>query len=218
MDHYRWAYVHPWGVRFFDRQWLIELLLWGQYGRLRDAALDRLGPRIEGRCLQVSCAYGDITPRLVQRMKAEACLDVIDILPIQLANLRRKLGHHRQVRMHRVHATALDFPSAHFDQVLVFFLFHEQPASVRAQTLSEVQRVLKPGGDLVVADYSRMHRWHPLHRVWKPLVTRLEPFSRDLFDHGLEPWLRAARNLRTTSSATVGGGLYEVVHLQRVQT
>jgi hypothetical protein len=30
---------HPKAVRFFERQWLVNLILWSNYARLRDAAL-----------------------------------------------------------------------------------------------------------------------------------------------------------------------------------
>src|SRR5215813_3062630 len=36
---YWWAYVHPWAVRVFEREWLVNLILLGNYARLRDAAL-----------------------------------------------------------------------------------------------------------------------------------------------------------------------------------
>jgi hypothetical protein len=55
--HYWWAYVHPWAVKLFERQWLVNLILWGQYGRLRDAALVEFGDAIGGTTLQVACAY-----------------------------------------------------------------------------------------------------------------------------------------------------------------
>jgi len=61
---YWWAYVHPNAVQFFEREWLVNLILFGNYGRLRDAALDDLGETITGNTLQVACAYGNITPRL----------------------------------------------------------------------------------------------------------------------------------------------------------
>ena len=38
-ETYWWAYVHPKAVDFFERQWLVNLILWGNFGRLRDAAL-----------------------------------------------------------------------------------------------------------------------------------------------------------------------------------
>ena len=36
--HYWWAYVHPNAVRVFERDWLVNLILWGNYPRLRNAA------------------------------------------------------------------------------------------------------------------------------------------------------------------------------------
>jgi len=33
--HYWWAYIHPTAVQLFERQWLINLILWGNYARLR---------------------------------------------------------------------------------------------------------------------------------------------------------------------------------------
>ena len=63
-DTYWWAYVHPNAVRLFERQWLVNLILWGNFARLRDATLAELGGELAGRTLQVACVYGDFTPRL----------------------------------------------------------------------------------------------------------------------------------------------------------
>src|SRR5450759_105728 len=65
MTHYWWAYVHPRAVWFFERQWLVNLILWGNYKRLRDAAIAELGDVLPGSTLQVACAYGDLTSKLV---------------------------------------------------------------------------------------------------------------------------------------------------------
>lgn len=51
---YWWAYVHPQAVRLFERQWLVNFILLGNFSRLRDAALDALGECLEGRTLQVA--------------------------------------------------------------------------------------------------------------------------------------------------------------------
>src|SRR5580704_17301017 len=55
--HYRWAYVHPTAVKFFERQWLINLILWGNYARLRDSAVAELVEDLSGKTLQVACVY-----------------------------------------------------------------------------------------------------------------------------------------------------------------
>src|SRR5258708_6577647 len=84
---YWWAYVHPRAVHLFEREWLVNAILFGNYGRLRDAALAELGEPVRGRTLQVACVYGNLTATLRQRLAVDARLDVVDILPIQLANL-----------------------------------------------------------------------------------------------------------------------------------
>ena len=62
--HYWWAYIHPRAVRLFERQWLVNLILCGNYDRLRDSALVELGDAVGGTTLQVACVYGDLTSRL----------------------------------------------------------------------------------------------------------------------------------------------------------
>ena len=90
--HYWWAYIHPKAVKFFERQWLVNLILWGNYRRLRDAALMELGKSLPGATLQVACVYGDLTNCLIrQAMTGGGSIDIVDVLPIQLENLRNKL-------------------------------------------------------------------------------------------------------------------------------
>ena len=103
------------------------------------------------------CAgYGDLTSRLLARRIA-ACgglLDVIDVLPIQLRNLREKLPKNAPARLLAMDSTDLRLPDSSYDQALVFFLLHEQPDHYREQTLRELFRVVKPGGKIVIVDYA----------------------------------------------------------------
>src|ERR1700736_5733681 len=46
--HYWWAYVHPRAVQVFERQWLLNLILWGNSPRLSESALDELGDELPG--------------------------------------------------------------------------------------------------------------------------------------------------------------------------
>jgi hypothetical protein len=52
---------HPKAVKFFERQWLVNLILWSNYARLRDAALMEIGEFLPGTTLQVACVYRDLT-------------------------------------------------------------------------------------------------------------------------------------------------------------
>ena len=210
--HYWWAYVHPRAVKVFERQWLVNLILWGNYARLRDAALGELGPSLPGRTLQVACVYGDLTGRLSAWAAAGGgTVDVVDVLPIQLDNLRRKLPADAPVHLLRSDSTRLAAPDGHYDRALVFFLLHEQPSHDRERTLAEVMRVLRPGGTVVIVDYAMPRWWHPLRYLWRPLLATLEPFALDLWRREVADLLRGAPEVGHLRERSYFGGLYQKV-------
>lgn len=206
---YWWAYVHPRAVRFFERQWLVNLILWGNFRRLRDAALDALGSTIRGRTLQIACVYGDFTAALAKRLIPGALLDVVDVLPIQLQNLRAKLPASAPVELHLRDSMSLGFPDASYDQAVLFFLLHEQPADVRARTLREALRIVKPGGKLVLVDYHRPGPWHPLRYLFEPVLRALEPYAMDLWNHEISTWLPEGFPAKHLCKQNYYGGLYQ---------
>ena len=212
---YWWAYVHPNAVRLFERKWLVNAILFGNYKRLRDAALNELGDTIEGRTLQVACAYGNLTPRLRERMSPSALLDVVDIVPVQLDNLRSKLPADRRVALLLGDASSLASADAHYDHVLLFFLLHEMPDDVRRATLGEAMRVLKPGGKLVIVDYHRPVRLHPLRPLMSQVFRHLEPYAFDLWNHEIEHFIPFGIEPATILKQTFFGGLYQKLVLTR---
>jgi len=213
---YWWAYVHPWAVRVFEREWLVNLILLGNYARLRDAALAEIGCEAGSSTLQVACVYGDLTVRLHKQLAAtEATLDVVDVMPIQLRNLQGKLPRGANARLLHRDSTALGVADETYDRVLVFFLLHEQPLAVRRRTVAEAVRVAKPGGKIVLVDYHRPHRWHPLRPAMRAMLRRLEPFALDLWATELADYVPAEVTLASTSKKTYFGGLYQKVVLTR---
>ena len=208
-ETYWWAYVHPNAVSFFERQWLVNLILWGNFARLRDAALAELGGEVHGRTLQVACVYGNFTEHLAARVAPGGSLDIVDVLPIQLRNLREKLPVAAPVALHQYDSTALGFEDASYDQAIIFFLLHEQPAASRRQTLREALRVVRPGGKLVLVDYHLPVRLHPLRYLFRPVLRALEPFALDLWQHELAEWLPASVKPEQIRKQTYYGGLYQ---------
>jgi ubiquinone/menaquinone biosynthesis C-methylase UbiE len=206
---YWWTYVHPWAVRFFERQWLVNLILWGKYVTMRDATLAEMGDSLPGRTLQIACAYGNLTPQMAARVPADSQLDVVDVLPIQLANLQRKLPPDARVNLLAMDSSDLQLPDAIYDRALLFFLLHEMPVPVREATLREALRVVKPGGKLVVVDFAKPTPWHPLKYFWHPVLTRLEPFAPDLWIHPVETWLPPSHRERIVSRSGYFGGFYQ---------
>jgi ubiquinone/menaquinone biosynthesis C-methylase UbiE len=214
-SHYWWAYVHPKAVWFFERQWLVNLILWGNYAGLRNAAMEELGDVLPGTTLQVACVYGDLTSKLVGRVAAGGGkLDVVDVLPMQLENLRRKLQTGAPARLLKMDSADLDIPDASYDRALLFFLLHEQPRHYRERTLSEVFRVVKPEGKIVIVDYALPRWWHPLRYLWRPLLAALEPFALDLWRHEIAHWLPAGEPAGWRKQSFFGG-LYQKVVIRR---
>ena len=212
---YWWAYVHPNAVQLFEREWLVNLILFGNYGRLRDAALADLGEPVTGKTLQVACVYGNLTPRLLKRLAPEASLDIVDILPIQLKNLAAKLPADPRVALVHSDSSALAAPDASYDQALLFFLLHEQPEHVRRATLSEAMRVVKPGGKIVIVDYHLPSPWHPLRLLMTGVFRKLEPYAMDLWQHEIEEFLPAGVRPAAIDKRIYYGGLYQKLVLTR---
>ena len=202
-------------MRLFERQWLVNLILWGNFGRLRDAALDALGDKLAGRTLQIACVYGDLTGRLRARLTPGGSLDVVDVLRVQLENLARKLPGDPRVGLMLGDSAALDLPAASYDRALLFFLLHEQPEDVRRGTLSEALRILKPGGRLVIVDY---HRPSPRNLLYLPMVAilkTLEPFAMDLWKHEMREWFPEDSRIHSLEKKTSFGGLYQLLTLTK---
>ncbi len=208
---YWWAYVHPQAVRLFERRWLVNAILWGNFSRLRDEAIDALGRSLPGRTLQIACVYGDLTSRLAARVATGGHLDVVDVLPIQLENLARKLAPGDPVTLMHGDSASLDLPSASCDRALLFFLLHEQPEHVRRATLDEALRVVKPGGRIVIVDYHRPHALNPLLWPMVAILRTLEPFAMDLWQHEIDEWLPPRPAYTALDRVTSFGGLYQLV-------
>jgi len=203
---YWWAYVHPRAVSLFERQWLVNAILWGNFGRLRDSALDALGARLPGRTLQIACVYGNLTERMRARLTPGGSLDVVDVLRVQLDNLARKLPGDPRLGLIQGDSSALDIETASYDRALLFFLLHEQPEEVRRKTLAEALRIVKPGGRLVIVDYHRPGRSNPLYLPMVGILKTLEPFAMDLWRHEIAEWLPGDVTIEKTTSF---GELYQ---------
>ena len=214
-ETYWWAYVHPNAVRVFERQWLVNLILWGNFARLRDAALHELQDANNGKILQVACVYGDFTEHVLNQLGPQGHLDVIDVAPVQIRNLHDKLKGRGQWSVLRQDSTNMQFEDASRDAVVVFFLLHEQPLEVRRKTVAEALRITRPGGQLVFVDYHQPTAWSPFRYLMVPILRTLEPFAMDLWRNEITSWLPAEVKPAKVEKQTYFGGLYQKVVITR---
>ncbi len=86
---------------------------------------------------------------------AERGAEVVGIdLSEQMLGVARRKNRFPNLSFQRADAVDLPFADGSFDLVCISFALHEMPDSVRASVLSSMASVTKPGGRVVVVDYS----------------------------------------------------------------
>jgi ubiquinone/menaquinone biosynthesis C-methylase UbiE len=213
-DTYWWAYLHPKALHFFEREWVVNLILWGNMRKLTRTVLDEMSLPPNSRVLQVACVYGEFSSLLAGHLAGNGSqLDLVDVAPIQLQNAREKLAAHGNVHYHHQDSSALTLPADSYDQTVVFFLLHEQPEDVRRKTIAEAIRVTRPGGKVIFVDYHGPRRSNPFRYVMKPVLTWLEPFAMDLWRQELPEFMPASVRPEQLQSEFYFGGLYQKIVL-----
>ena len=134
------------------------------------------GVRAGERVLDVAAGSGDLAGAFARRVGPAGQVWVTDINSDMLALGRDRLLDNGMIcPAVQCSAERLPFPDAQFDCVSVAFglrnMTHKEVA------LGEMARVLKPGGRLLVLEFSK---------VWKPLE---KPY--DLYSFSVLPWLGA---------------------------
>jgi demethylmenaquinone methyltransferase/2-methoxy-6-polyprenyl-1,4-benzoquinol methylase len=151
-----------------------DLMSLGLHRLWKSFAIEIARPRPGERVLDVAAGSGDLAEALARRVAPGG--------EVWLTDLNRRMLERGRDRMLdagllapavQCDAERLPFPSAHFDCVTVGFGLRNMTRKDAA--LAEMARVLKPGGRLVVLEFSK---------VWKPL----EP-AYDLYSFRVLPWL-----------------------------
>jgi ubiquinone/menaquinone biosynthesis C-methylase UbiE len=211
-DTYWWAYLHPKSFWFFEREWVVNLILWGNMKKLTNAVLDEMELQPHSSVLQVACVYGDFSNRLAARLRqTQSRLSVVDVASIQINNIEKKLAVKDNVSVHHQDSTCMLFSDDNFDETVVFFLLHEQPEEARRKTIAEAIRVTRPGGRVIFVDYHGPKRSNPMRYVMKPILCMLEPFAMDLWREELSAFMPAGIKPEQVSSNFYFGGLYQKV-------
>ena len=213
-DTYWWAYLHPKSFYFFERKWVVNLILWGNMKRLTEMVIEELPVEPDRRILQIACVYGEFSSKVAEHLdKTGSRLEIVDVAPIQLDNVEKKLTGKKNIGLHNLDSTSMTFPDASFDQTVVFFLLHEQPEYARRKTVEEAIRVTRPGGKVIFVDYHGPKRKNPMRYVMKPILAWLEPYAMDLWREELPAFFPESIKPEQIESEFYFGDLYQKIVL-----
>jgi SAM-dependent methyltransferase len=145
------------GWRYDLHGWLLDTFWFRGQGRelrRRAATLARLRPGEQA--LDVGCGTGTLALEVARRVGRAGGVAGIDPSPEQIARARAKAARrHLPIAFEVGAIEQLAFPDQTFDVVLSTLMMHHLPAPLKRQGLVEIARVLKPGGRLVIADFTR---------------------------------------------------------------
>lgn len=135
----------------------VETLFTGSAGAMRRQALPYIREALDGRdladmsLLDLGCGGGGFLHDIKDNwsgLRATA----LDLSPAYLGKARNALGRWKDIDYVQAPAEETGLDDASFDIITAVYLFHELPPVVRTSVISEVARLLKPGGVLVIAD------------------------------------------------------------------
>ena len=200
--HYWWAYLWPVAVWFFDHQPIINAILFGQYRKLMRANMAILQNTPNESVLQLTCVYGELTPKLIATISPTP-LHIADAALVQLDLAKSKAPGEDSLLAARMNAEHLAYGDDSFTTVVLFFLLHEMPEEARINVLSECMRVIPVGGVLLVTEYAPRPTRHILYRfpLTRWIITRLEPFLGGFWGDDLAALLKSYGKAREKSVA-----------------
>src|SRR5260370_10279038 len=146
-----------------NQGWRYDVMGWfhdsfsfrGQWGKLRQRTANLAGIQPGEQVLDVGCGTGTLALDVARRVGRAGRVAGVDPGTEQIARARAKAARrHLAVELQVGVIEQLAFPDGSFDVVLSTLMMHHVPAPLKRQGLAEIARVLKPGGRLVMADFT----------------------------------------------------------------
>lgn len=157
------------------------------YYRIVESAFEKLAPYYDTICVPISGIREQVA-NLIAAGDRSRILDVAtgtgaqafafakrgyDVVGVDLSDamirIAQKKNRDGKVRFDVADATDLPYPNGNFDVACVSFALHDMPLTIREKVLTEMVRVIRPGGTLLIVDYglpkNRVGRWLIYHLV-----------------------------------------------------
>ena len=145
------------GWRYDLEGWIMDTFLFrGEWQELRQKTANLACLQNGEQILDVGCGTGTLALEVARRVGQEGRVSGIDPGDQQIARARAKAARSALPIAFQVGVIEqIPFPDQTFDVVFSTLMMHHLPAPLKRQGLAEIVRVLKPGGQVIIADFIR---------------------------------------------------------------
>lgn len=183
-------------ARVYDTQ--VEALFTGAADAMRRSVLAEISKELKAKdqrqqvCLDLACGTGRFLHQILQAFP-KLQLSGLDLSPHYCEAARMAVRRWRQAEIIEGAAEAMPLEDNSVDIVTNIYLFHELPARVRPQVISEVFRILKPGGLFILADSVQFGDYPALDGLLEYFPHGFhEPYYKNYLSYDFTPVMQAA--------------------------
>lgn len=150
------------GWRYDLAEWFCDSILFrGHVRKLRQHAIDQADIQTGESVLDIGCGTGTLAIEVQRRLGGTGHIFGIDPGPEQVARARSKAARRTlPINFQIGTIEQLAFPDQTFDVVFSVIMMHHLPNRIKRQGFTEIVRVLKPGGRLIIADFKHPKQRH----------------------------------------------------------
>jgi ubiquinone/menaquinone biosynthesis C-methylase UbiE len=157
------------------------------------------------RVLDVGCGTGYFARLIAESVGASGLVVGVDASQEMVAHASQRAGRTRNCQFELGTAESLNLPSEHFDVVVSSLFMHHLPVDLRHAAISEMNRVLRPRGTLLIAEaqvprapglrlLARMHGYDRMAHAVPDLDQLIVDAGFENVNSGeAPPWLRYVR-------------------------
>ncbi|RKR04412.1 2-octaprenyl-6-methoxy-1,4-benzoquinone methylase /demethylmenaquinone methyltransferase [Kushneria sinocarnis] len=194
-----------------------DLMSLGIHRLWKRVTLERSGVRRGHQVLDIAGGTGDLTEQFVRRVGPKGRVVLADINASMLQVGRDRLldrGAGARVEVVQANAETLPFPDNTFDCITIAFGLRNVTDQARA--LASMTRVLKPGGRLLVLEFSKPT--HPVfERVYDQYSFHVLPRLGRLVANDADSYRYLAESIRMHPDQSTLKGMMEAAGLERVE-
>ena len=191
-----------------------DLMSVGLHRLWKKFAIEIAAPRPGERVLDVAVGTADLSSAFARRVGTTGEIWLTDINNAMLAVGRdRLLDEGVLAPVAQCDAEKLPFPDNHFDIVTVAFGLRNMTHKDRA--LTEMRRVLRPGGRLLVLEFSKV--WKPLEKAYDVYSFKLLPWLGQKIAGDAESYRYLAESIRMHPDQAALKAMMEQAGLERVE-